>query len=174
MMTVRPLSPALDRMFSLNRELDRALGSALTNGAGRVWHPATDVIERTNEYLIALELPGVQPDAVEVIFEQNTLTVRGTKTPTVQPVEDAELRICRPSVSAVRSSAASVSRSMSTETQFRRPLRMECCRSPFRRRRLRSPAKSRSIPASLRSPAERRGMWSAADPRSTTCAQPTG
>src|SRR6185312_9864645 len=93
MMTVRPLSPALDRMFSLDRELDRALGGALTNGAGRVWHPATDVIERSNEYLIALELPGVQPDAVDVIFEQNTLTVRGTKASTVQPVEDAELRI---------------------------------------------------------------------------------
>jgi HSP20 family protein len=93
MMTVRPLSPALDRMFSLNRELDRAFGSALTNGTGRVWHPATDVIERATEYLIALELPGVQPDAVEVIFEQNTLTVRGTKAPTVQPTEDAELRI---------------------------------------------------------------------------------
>ena len=93
MMTVRPLSPALDRMFSLNRELDRAFGEALTNGAGRVWHPATDVIEQANGYLIVLELPGVQPDAAEVIFEQNTLTVRGTKPPTVQPAEDAELRI---------------------------------------------------------------------------------
>jgi HSP20 family protein len=93
MMTVRPLSPALDRMFSLNRELDRAFGDAMTNGAGRVWHPATDVIEQANGYLIALELPGVQPDATEVIFEQNVLTVRGTKTPTVQPTEDAELRI---------------------------------------------------------------------------------
>ncbi|MDB4912146.1 MAG: heat shock protein Hsp20 [Gemmatimonadetes bacterium] len=93
MMTVRPLSPALDRMFSLNRELDRALGDAVTRSASRVWHPATDVIEQANGYLIALELPGVQPDAVEVVFEQNTLTVRGTKAPTVQPAEDAELRI---------------------------------------------------------------------------------
>lgn len=76
MMTVRPLSPTLDRMFSLNRELDRAFGDALANGASRVWHPATDVIEQANGYLISLELPGVQPDATEVIFEQNTLTVR--------------------------------------------------------------------------------------------------
>jgi HSP20 family protein len=93
MMTVRPLSPALDRMLSLNRELDRAFGDSMTRAASRVWHPATDVIEQASGYLIALELPGVQPDAAEVIFEQNTLTVRGTKAPTVQPVEDAELRI---------------------------------------------------------------------------------
>jgi HSP20 family protein len=93
MMTVRPLSPVLDRMFSLDQELDRALGDAMTNGASHVWHPATDVIEQTNGYLIALELPGVEPDGVEVVFEQNILTVRGTKTPTVQPTEDAELRI---------------------------------------------------------------------------------
>jgi HSP20 family protein len=93
MMTVRPLSPALDRMFSLNRELDRAFGDAMTRNASRVWHPATDVIEQANNYLIALELPGVQPDAAEVVFEQNTLTVRGTKAPTVPPAEDAELRI---------------------------------------------------------------------------------
>lgn len=93
MMTVRPLSPTLDRMFSLNRELDRAFGDALANGASRVWHPATDVIEQANGYLISLELPGVQPDATEVIFEQNTLTVRGTKAPTAQPTEDSELRI---------------------------------------------------------------------------------
>jgi HSP20 family protein len=93
MMTVRPLSTALDRMFSLNHELNRAFGDAMTRSTGRVWYPATDVIEQSNGYLIALELPGVQPDAVELIFEQNTLTVRGTKAPTVQPVEDAELRI---------------------------------------------------------------------------------
>jgi HSP20 family protein len=93
MMTVRPLSPALDRMFSLNRELDRAFGEALSHSASRVWHPATDVIEQANGYLIALDLPGVQPDSVEVTFEQNTLTVRGTKALTLQPTEDAELRI---------------------------------------------------------------------------------
>jgi len=92
MMTLRPISPTLDRMFSLDRELDRVFGNALTNGS-RVWHPATDVIEQANGYLVNLELPGVQPDAVEVVFEQNTLTVRGTKAPTVQPTEDAELRI---------------------------------------------------------------------------------
>jgi len=92
MMTLRPISPTLDRMFSLDRELDRVFGNALTNGS-RVWHPATDVIEQANGYLVNLELPGVQPDAVEVVFEQNTLTVRGTKAPTVQPTEDAELRM---------------------------------------------------------------------------------
>jgi HSP20 family protein len=93
MMTVRPLSPALDRMFSLNRELDRAFGDVVARTGSRMWHPATDVIEQSNGYLIALELPGVRRDAVEVTFEQNILTVRGTKDTTVEATEDAELRV---------------------------------------------------------------------------------
>lgn len=92
MLTVRPLSPALDRMFSLNRELDRALGNAMSESRSR-WHPATDVIEQADGYVIALELPGVRPDAVDVTFEQNVLTVRGTKAPTLSVEENSELRI---------------------------------------------------------------------------------
>jgi HSP20 family molecular chaperone IbpA len=93
MLTVRPLAPALDRMFSLNRELDRAFGESLSRAANPVWHPATDVVEQSTGYTIALELPGVAPDAVEITFEQNTLTIRGAKAQTVQPAENSELRI---------------------------------------------------------------------------------
>lgn len=93
MLTVRPFAPALDRMFSLNRELDRAFGDSLSRSANPVWHPATDVIEQASGYTIALELPGVTPEGVEISYEQNTFTVRGAKAPTVQPTEKTELRI---------------------------------------------------------------------------------
>lgn len=92
MLTVRPLSPALDRMFSLNRELDRAFGNALSGGRS-LWHPATDVIEQAGGYVIALDLPGVRESDVEVTFEQNVLTVRGSRAATVSTEDGAELRI---------------------------------------------------------------------------------
>ncbi len=90
MLTVRSLTPALDRMFTLDRELDRALDD---KGSASVWYPATDVVETGNSYLIALDLPGVSPDGVDLSFERNTITVRGTKAPTAHPTEDSELRI---------------------------------------------------------------------------------
>lgn len=93
MLTVRPLVPALDRMFSLNRELGRAFEDAVSRNANPVWHPATDVVEQPSGYTIALELPGVTPESVEITFEQNTLTIRGSKAPTLQPTEHSEIRI---------------------------------------------------------------------------------
>jgi HSP20 family protein len=93
MLTVRPLVPALDRVFSLNRDLERAFGDAMSRTASSVWHPATDVVEQPSAYTIALELPGVTPEAVEISYEQNTLTIRGSKAPTLQPSENSELRI---------------------------------------------------------------------------------
>ena len=92
MLTIRPLTPALDRLFSLDRELDRAIGDSISRSQS-VWYPSTDVIEKSSGYVIALELPGVHPGNVEVTFEQNVLTVRGAKSPTVAPEEESELRI---------------------------------------------------------------------------------
>ena len=80
-MTNRSLSSTLDRMWTLNRALDQAL-SAGYDRAGRapqLWVPAMDVAEKADAYLINVELPGVEPNQVEINFEQNVLTIRGTK-----------------------------------------------------------------------------------------------
>jgi HSP20 family protein len=39
------------------------------------------------------ELPGVDPPQIDITFEQNVLTVRGTKPSTVQASNDGELRV---------------------------------------------------------------------------------
>jgi HSP20 family protein len=84
----------LDRMLTLNRVLDEALASSW-NGAseGRSWVPALDVVERHDAYLIALELPGVEPGAIDISFEQNILTVRGSKPMGFEIGKDTELRV---------------------------------------------------------------------------------
>jgi HSP20 family protein len=88
MLTTRNLG-SLDRMLTLNRAFDQAFGAA--SGA-RVWVPALDVAERGDAYLVHAELPGVSPDSVDIQFEQNVLTIRGTKPSSFAPA-DGELRV---------------------------------------------------------------------------------
>src|SRR5918998_928199 len=80
-MTNRSLSSTLDRMWTLNRALDQALSAGFDRGSRgpQLWVPAMDVAEKADAYLINVELPGVEPNQVEINFEQNVLTVRGTK-----------------------------------------------------------------------------------------------
>ena len=87
-MNTRALS-SLDRMLTLNRVFDQAFGG--TN-AGRVWVPAMDVAERGDAYIVQAELPGVSPEHVEVSFEQNVLTISGTKSAGFDVQNDGELR----------------------------------------------------------------------------------
>ena len=84
MMTTRtPITPrayAADRFGTLNRMLEQVLPEQM-RGAMPLWVPALEVAERTDAYLIAVELPGVREDQLELSFENNVLTLRGTKTP---------------------------------------------------------------------------------------------
>ena len=90
MLTTRPLGSSFDRMLTLNRVFDHALTAS---GGTRVWVPAMDVAERADAYLVHLELPGVNPETVEITFEQNVLTIRGTKPSAIDPQTDGETRI---------------------------------------------------------------------------------
>ena len=83
-----------DRMLSLNRALDQALGAALNGEAvRRVWVPALDLVEKHDSYQIFVELPGVSREQIELSFEQNVLTIRGTKQPSVDSSANGELRV---------------------------------------------------------------------------------
>ena len=94
MLTGRSLNSTLDRMWTLNRVLDEALASPL-NGSSevRAWVPALDVVERHDAYLIALEIPGVDPSTIDISFEQNVLTVRGSKPMGFELGKNTELRV---------------------------------------------------------------------------------
>ena len=80
-------------MRSLNQALDDAFLSGAHDSAARVWVPALDVAERKDAYLITLELPGVDPRTVDLSFEQNVLTIRGTKPSTLLAAPEQELRV---------------------------------------------------------------------------------
>ncbi|MEP6998962.1 MAG: Hsp20/alpha crystallin family protein [bacterium] len=90
MLITRPFGSSLDRMFTLNRVFDPALSAAANN---RVWVPAMDIAERRDAYVVQAELPGVNPEQVDIAFEQNVLTIRGTKPAAFDAQGDAEVRV---------------------------------------------------------------------------------
>ncbi|HJQ19844.1 MAG TPA: Hsp20/alpha crystallin family protein [Gemmatimonadaceae bacterium] len=93
MLTSRSFNSTLDRMLTLNRVIDEALNGSMPSTESRAWIPALDVMERADAYLIALEVPGVDPSAIDISFEQNVLTVRGSKAMGFELNKDAELRV---------------------------------------------------------------------------------
>jgi HSP20 family protein len=94
MLTSRSLNSTLDRMMTLNRVLDEAWASSLNGSSdSRAWVPALDVVERHDAYLIALEIPGCDPSTIDVAFEQNVLTIRGSKPMGFELGKNSELRV---------------------------------------------------------------------------------
>jgi HSP20 family protein len=69
-------------LFTLRREMDRLFDDTLgRRGASpSAWIPAVDVREQEADYVFELELPGVDPERVEVSTDNGILTVSGEKT----------------------------------------------------------------------------------------------
>jgi len=91
MLTNRSLNSTLDRMLTLNRALDQALGANWTTN--QVWVPAIDVIEKKDSYVMYVELPGVDASAVDISFEQNVLTIRGSRPMWSHDAKEGEIRV---------------------------------------------------------------------------------
>ena len=92
MNATRSLNSTLDRMITLNRALDQAFSGARTGGS-RVWVPAIDVVEKKDAYVLYADLPGVDASAVNITFEQNVLTVSGSKPASIDASTQGELRV---------------------------------------------------------------------------------
>lgn len=61
---------------TVEEEFDRMVGQAFSKNA---WVPALDVKESEERFMVTMDLPGLEPDQVEVTFEDQVLTVRGTR-----------------------------------------------------------------------------------------------
>ena len=67
------------------------------------WTPAVDIAEQENEYLVKVELPGINKDDVKITVESNVLTVRGEKKQDQEVKEDNYHRVERTYGSFLRS-----------------------------------------------------------------------
>jgi HSP20 family protein len=54
-------------------------GQQFTSATPMAWAPAVDISERKDAYLVAVELPGVTPDQVEITVEDGLLTIQGER-----------------------------------------------------------------------------------------------
>ncbi len=74
---------------SLRKEMERLIdeffpakglytGPVWRKGAEDIAVPSVDMVDRDEEILVSVEMPGVEKDNIEVSLEGDTLTVRGT------------------------------------------------------------------------------------------------
>ena len=74
------LRAAQDEMLRATRGHGWRPGQQFTSGTTpAVWPPAVDISERKDAYLVAVELPGVKPDEVEITLEDGLLTIQGER-----------------------------------------------------------------------------------------------
>ena len=67
-------------VFGLRREIDRLFEDTFGRGdAMSAWTPAVDVSETEKELRLEIELPGINPNEVELTAENGVLTIRGEK-----------------------------------------------------------------------------------------------
>lgn len=64
------LNPWLERWAQLNEEGETSISR---------WEPQTNIVEKDDNYLVSVELPGVSKDDVKITMVDNALTIKGEK-----------------------------------------------------------------------------------------------
>lgn len=78
------------RVYVERRELPEDLRRLLEMGSGAVeYTPPIDVVESETSLQILLDLPGVEPGHVDVVFSRNVLLISGEKLPAAAPGDAA-------------------------------------------------------------------------------------
>ncbi len=92
-----PFRDLMSIQNELNRLFGRTYGGAEESGGatGAAWLPPLDIYETKDRFVVNVELPGVQPDTVEVSVEDSTLIVRGERPFYRDVPEDAFHRVER-------------------------------------------------------------------------------
>jgi HSP20 family protein len=76
----------IDRLFAAPR-------SATTDSGA--WLPAADIHEEDGQFLLHVDLPGVDPKAVEITFEKGVLTISGQRAESRSEARDGYRRVER-------------------------------------------------------------------------------
>jgi HSP20 family protein len=78
-----PVTDVASEFVNMQREIDRMFdrfrGGTLDEGNSAGIAPAVDIIERENDFLVRIELPGVAKDDVKITVLSDVLTVKGEK-----------------------------------------------------------------------------------------------
>lgn len=69
----------LERLFALQRELDRTFENDLSANGGSTFVPPMDIVETGDEVLCHIEVPGMSRDDLEIRVQDNMLVIAGEK-----------------------------------------------------------------------------------------------
>jgi HSP20 family protein len=74
-------------LMSIQSELNRLFGRTYagesggsTAGLAGAWVPPLDIYETDERFVVNVELPGIEPDSVDVSVEDSVLTIRGERS----------------------------------------------------------------------------------------------
>jgi len=99
MLTFSPINTVLDRMVTLSRamddpfHLDEENGQKNDGATQQYWVPALDAWETESAFVVRLDLPGLSAENVDLSFDRNTLTIRGTRPTTIPAPDKGELKV---------------------------------------------------------------------------------
>lgn len=82
---VRQLQNDINRLFS-------SWASTDSSGATADWVPSVDINELEDRFQLFIDIPGVDPKAVEITLEADVLTISGERYPTAENTEDNVIR----------------------------------------------------------------------------------
>lgn len=74
----------MHRLAKIEDEIENAFSELIhsrwTGTAAQSWHPALDLYETHDVYLLAADLPGVKPSDVHIAVDENRITIQGSRT----------------------------------------------------------------------------------------------
>lgn len=80
-------------VIHMQREVERVMDDVASRKppavrfSPRTWQPAIDVYETGNDVVVLIELAGVKQDEIEVIVDNNILTIRGYRKDSKQGIK---------------------------------------------------------------------------------------
>jgi HSP20 family protein len=83
---------------SLQRQLDQAFSTGTDESAAAAdvaWIPQVDIYEETDRYVVAADVPGVEPKDIRITADKGLLTIRGEKRSRETPQSNARQRLER-------------------------------------------------------------------------------
>jgi HSP20 family protein len=78
------------------KDIDRLFAAPQTTAADSgAWLPPVDIHEEANQFVLNIDLPGVDPKAVEITSDQGVLTIRGQRDDVRKEAREGHRRIER-------------------------------------------------------------------------------
>ena len=94
-----PITDLSTEFVGMQREIDhmfdRFRGDLTDDGSISSWLPAVDVLEHEDQYIVRVELPGIDKNDVKITVHKDVLTIRGEKRKTQETKKENYHRLER-------------------------------------------------------------------------------